>query len=137
MPEAHSGCVSARTCNSGDGTSQQYRARSISGHNIVFQAANAQGRHGVYVWRDGTITRVVSVGDVLNGLTVGGFLFSNEAIQGDTMAFSVYTWGINQVGALYTATFVPAPGAAALGACTCLLAAHRRRSPAGGAVADR
>ena len=80
---------------------------SISGHNIVFEATNSAGRHGIYAWRSGVITRVVSESDTLGGLPVGSLFLSTEAIDGDTIAFS-FTSG-TQAGALYTATYLPPP----------------------------
>lgn len=99
---------------------------SISGRSIVFLATTTVSSFGLYVWRDGEISRLIVEGDVLGGQQVRNPSISAQAIEGDTVAFKV-TYGLTtQTGAVYTAT-IPAPGAAAVLVAAGVLAGRRRR----------
>jgi hypothetical protein len=100
---------------------------AISGNNVVFQGFSSTRGFGIYVWRDGVITRVISEGDVLNGHTIYNPHISTEAIEGDTIAFSVSYGSPATGGGVYTATFIPAPSTLALLAGAGLMAARRKR----------
>ena len=69
---------------------------------------------------------MVSEGDLLNGHSLYNPHISTEAIDGDTIAFC-FSYDTPAKGALYTATFIPAPGTLTLAGAAGILAAMRRR----------
>lgn len=99
---------------------------SISGRNIVFLATTTVSSFGLYVWRNGEISRLIVEGDILGGQAVRNPSLSAQAIEGDTVAFSVTYGLVTQTGAVYTAT-IPAPGGAAALVAAGVLAGRRRR----------
>lgn len=104
------------------------RPPSISGNNILFDATTAAHGRGLYTWRNGTISRIISEGDLLGGLFIGSLNLSTEAIDGDTIAFSFSNFNPS-TGAVYTATYAPSPCSLSLLAAAAALSARRRRSP--------
>ncbi len=99
---------------------------AISGQNIAFLAFSSARGLGLYSWRAGSLSRIVSVGDSLNGHQVHDILMSSEAIDGDTVAFNATLGPTPETYAVYTAT-IPSPAAPALFAAAALLASRRRR----------
>ncbi len=99
---------------------------SISGHNILFEAASTARGRGLYVWRDGVISRVISESETLGGLFIGSLALSPEGIDGDTIAFSFSNFNPT-TGAVYTATYIPSPAAIPVFGAAALLGARRRR----------
>lgn len=106
---------------------------AISGTSVAFTAGASGFGTELWVWRNGQYSRVVGRGDVLNGLVVGegaGIFIGPEAIKGDTVAFAFSETPLGAFtlkGGVYTATYVPGPGALGLGAAAALAAARRQR----------
>ncbi len=99
---------------------------SMSGNNVAFLAQTSIGRE-IFVWRDGLLSRVVKAGDAFNGISVTDLTMTSQALRGDTVAFTFNTpTGAGPVfGGVYTATYIPAPGAFL--ALAALAFPHRRR----------
>ncbi len=101
---------------------------AVSGSNIAFVATTTVSSFGLYVWRSGVISRVIAEGDILGGQPIRNPSISTEAIEGNTVAFSVGYGVPISTGAVYTAT-IPSPAAPATLAAAALLASRRRRPP--------
>lgn len=98
---------------------------ALSGNTVVFAGQHATGFFGLYAWRDGIITKIVSPGETINGHVVTNAFVSPEGLEGNTVAFELrYTTGET---ALYTATTIPAPASLTLLAVATVLAPRRRR----------
>lgn len=106
---------------------QLINALSVSGNNVAFLADTSAGPE-ILVWRNGTLSTVVKYGDVINGITVRGLTLTSQSLRGDTVAFTFNTFlGAGPVsGGVYTATYIPSPGAFL--ALTALAIPRRRRS---------
>ncbi len=104
---------------------------AISGDSIAFVAGITTSPFGaLWVWRAGQLSRVVNVGDSLNGLTVASIFIGPESLKGDTIAFSFaeVNNGPNPIkGGVYTAT-IPAPAGLGLLAAAGVWGVRRKRS---------
>lgn len=104
---------------------------AISGEAIAFTGSVVGGPPGLFVLRQGQLTRVVSGGDSLNGISVSGILLGPEGFKGDTIAFAFNDFGFPPVqtqGGVYTATYIPAPGWAAIAGCAAAMFGRCRRT---------
>jgi hypothetical protein len=104
---------------------------AISGDTVAFVATGPTIGYELWVYRQGNYSRVIGSGDVLGGINVFTISIGPQALRGDTIAFSFCeTTGSDPTnrGGVYTATYVPAPGAATILAAAGGWAGRRRRA---------
>lgn len=77
----------------GPGTYRGFEAASIDGENVAFNAGTEVNSSGVFLASGQTITRIVSYGDSVNGVTIGHPLISTTALKGSRLAFVTYMPG--------------------------------------------
>ena len=98
---------------------------AIDNGMILFDASSKAEPRGIYAWDDGAITRILSVGDVVDGKHVQSYNFDKNSLDGNqfavTLAFSDGATGV------YRAV-VPEPGAiGAIGMAAVALIGRRHR----------
>lgn len=73
------------------GTFKNFNAVSIEGTtgDVVFLARNAGGDQGLYTNHGGVISKLIEVGDTLDGKIVTGLSFGHEGLDGTTAVFAV------------------------------------------------
>lgn len=109
-----------------------FQSVTISGRNVAFVALANNGLTELIVWRDGVLSRVAKTGDFVNGIRLEKIEITSQALRGDSIAFTSYHFvGAPQepdYGGVYTAAYVPSPGAAAIlvGAWFCSFKRRRR-----------
>lgn len=95
-------------------TFTQFNSVAVSGSNVAFVALSSIGPE-LLVWRNGSLSRIAKIGDVIGGITINTISITSEALRGDTIAFTFQTQldGASPIlGGVYTATFIPAPASA-------------------------
>jgi hypothetical protein len=97
---------------------------ALDGSNIAFGGGSLGGAQAGYCAHDeGTLLKVIELGDILEGREVAELYMSTEGLDGAQMAFTaIFTDGFS---AIYVAT-LPEPGTLGLLARGALASARRR-----------
>jgi hypothetical protein len=103
---------------------------AISGGLVAFEGLGFLSQDAIYLSQPNSLSRIIAVGDVLDGKTISGLTFSNFGLDANSLAFGVsFTDGSS---AVYKA-MVPEPSALVLSLTILALAAGAgvvRRRPA-------
>ena len=95
------------------------------GGRVAFFGSELGGRLGLYLYENGTLTKIVDSTDVLDGRAIGTLSLVRDSLRGDQLAFHVTYAGQNAGQAVYLAT-IPEPGALGLCALALSLPLSRR-----------
>ena len=108
----------------GGATFASFDAVAIDGPNIVFIGSSAAGPAGMFMWSNGSLGEVLSVGDSLDGKTISSLSFSDDRpLSGNDL---VFTAGFTDGSKGLFLTQVPEPAALGCVAAAVLILSRRR-----------
>jgi hypothetical protein len=95
--------------------SSLFQVISLSGGHVAFLGNGGSGTdHGIYTDLPNALTRLIGIGDILDGQTVSNVQFSPTGLDGNEIAFPVNFSDGTQAVYEATLTVVPEPGSLAL-----------------------
>jgi len=98
---------------------------AIDDRLILFDASSTAEPRGIYAWDDGAITRILSVGDIVDGKHVQSYRFDQNSLDGNQFAVTI---GFNDGATGVYQSVVPEPGAlGTIGIAAVALLGRRRR----------